>query len=89
MRFPHLDLILAAITAALSVATVLSFSGMSFAVKTRGLPLAFFAAIFAVGGWRAARTWNQVWRRGRSDWERLVYDYGVRTVGYSTAIRYS
>jgi hypothetical protein len=44
------------------------------------------AVIFAIGGWWAARTWRQLWRAGRSPWERLVYDYGVRGFGFSTAV---
>jgi hypothetical protein len=86
MRLPRADLMLAAIAAGLSVATVLNFSGIDFALKTRGTGLALFAALFAVGGWWTARTWNQLWRRGRGAWERLVYDSGVRTFGYSTAV---
>jgi hypothetical protein len=30
-----------------------------------------FAVIFAAGGWWTARTWRQLWRAGRSPWERL------------------
>jgi hypothetical protein len=86
MRLPHSDLILAAIAAGLSVATILSFSGIDFAIETKGALPALFAAIFSVGGWWTARTWNKLWRCGRSDWERLVYDHGVRIFGYSAAV---
>lgn len=55
-------------------------------VMTRWRFFALFAVVFAVGGWLTARTWRQVWRTGRSQWERLVYDYGVRGCGFSTAV---
>jgi hypothetical protein len=45
-----------------------------------------FAVIFGVGGWWTARTWRKLWRAGRSQWERLVYDYGVRGSGFGTAV---
>jgi hypothetical protein len=86
MRLSHADLILTAIAAGLSFATTLNFGGINFTLKTKGIPLALFAVPFAVGGWWTARTWNRVWRWGQSDWERLAYDYGVRTVRYSTGV---
>jgi len=44
-----------------------------------------FASIFAVGGWWTVSTWKQLWRKGRSKWEILVYDHGVRGFGLGTA----
>ena len=51
MRLPHADLILAAIAAGLSVAILVSFSGIDFAIKTNGVLPALFAAIFGVDNW--------------------------------------
>jgi len=39
------------------------------------------ALTLAVGGWWTVFTWRRIWRRGRSDRERILYDYGVRGVG--------
>jgi hypothetical protein len=33
-----------------------------------------------------ARTYRTLWRRGTTPWGRLVYDYGVRGFGLSTAV---
>jgi hypothetical protein len=52
----------------------------------RGTIFIFWAPLFAIAGWWTAHAWKQLWRRGRSDRERLVYDYGVRTVGLLGAI---
>lgn len=32
------------------------------------------------------RTWRTLWRRGTTPWGRLVYNYGVRGFGLSTAV---
>jgi hypothetical protein len=85
MRIAHADVVTAAIAAGLSAVTILSFSGIDFAIKTRGVVLAIFAVMFSAGGWWTARTWNKLWRSGRSDWEHLVYDNGVRGMGYLMA----
>jgi hypothetical protein len=47
----------------------------------RGTIFVFWAPLFGIAGWWAAHAWNQLWRRGRSDRERMVYDYGVRGFG--------
>ena len=39
------------------------------------------ALILAVGGWWTVFTWRRIWRRGRSERERILYDYGVRGFG--------
>jgi hypothetical protein len=44
------------------------------------------AAIFAFGGWWTVRSWRVLWRRGRSRREKIVYDTGVRGVGFTTAV---
>ena len=93
MRLPHADYILAAIAFGLCSAMILSSSsvhvnGSDFlhVISTRWKFVVIFSLILAVGGWWTARTWRQLWRCGRSAWERLVYDYGVRLFGFSTAI---
>jgi len=93
MRSLHAVPILALFAAVLVVALLLAESGINgtwpdfkHLVTTRWRFFALFAVIFAVGGWWTARTWRQLWRAGRSPWERLVYDYGVRGVGFSTAV---
>ncbi len=42
--------------------------------------------LFALGGGWTVRTWKALWRRGRSQRERLMYDYGVRSMGLITAV---
>jgi hypothetical protein len=93
MRSSHAVPILALVAAASIVALLLIESGISttwpdlqHVFMTRWRFFALFAVIFAVGGWWTARTWRQLWRAGRSPWERLVYDYGVRGFGFSTAV---
>ena len=39
------------------------------------------ASLFAIAGWWTVFTWRRIWRRGRSDKERIIYNYGVRGVG--------
>jgi hypothetical protein len=41
----------------------------------------FCASVFAIGGWWTVFTWRRIWRRGRSDRERVLYNYGVRGFG--------
>jgi hypothetical protein len=41
-----------------------------------------FGGLFAIGGWWVVHTWRALWRRGRSSRERLLYDEGVRGVGF-------
>lgn len=93
MRSSHAVSVLAVISAATIVTLLLTesgingtWSGFKHVVMTRWRFFALFAVIFAVGGWWTARTWRQLWRAGRSQWERLVYDSGVRGFGFSTAV---
>jgi hypothetical protein len=93
MRSSHAVPILALIAAASIIALLLTESGINgtwadfqHVVLTRWRFFALFAVTFTVGGWWTARTWRQLWRAGRSSWERLVYDYGVRGFGFSTAV---
>ena len=93
MRSSHAVSVLALVSAATVVALLLAESGINgtwsdfkHVVVTRWRFLALFAVIFAVGGWWTARTWRQLWRAGRSRWEWLVYDSGVRGFGFSTAV---
>lgn len=93
MRSPHAVPILAVVASASIVALLLAESGINFTwpefqhvITTRWRFFALFAVIFAGGGWWTARTWRQLWRAGRSPWERLVYDYGVRGFGFATAV---
>jgi len=93
MRSSHAVAILALVAGASIVALLLTESGINGTwpgfqrvVVTRWRFFVLFAVIFAVGGWWAARTWRQLWRAGRNPWERLVYDYGVRGSGFSTAV---
>ena len=93
MRLPYAELILAGAAAGLSVATLLMFSDIGFnahyfqhVVITRWKFFALFAMLFAIGGWWTVRTWRQLWRCGRSDWEQLVFDRGVRGFGLQTGI---
>jgi hypothetical protein len=41
-----------------------------------------FGLLFAIVGWWTVHTWKALWRRGRSSRERLMYDLGVRGVGF-------
>ena len=93
MRSSHAVPIVAGIAAVSIVVLLLAESGIDgtwsafqHVVMTRWRFLAFFAVIFAAGGWWTARTWRQLWRAGRSQWERAAYDYGVRGFGFSTAV---
>jgi len=93
MRSSHAVSIVSVVAAASVVALLLRESGINCTwldlkkvVMTRWRFFAMFAVIFAVGGWWTARTWRQLWRTGRSRWERLVYDYGVRGYGFGTAV---
>jgi hypothetical protein len=93
VRSSHAVPILALVAAASIVALLLTESGINgtwadfqHVVLTRWRFFALFAVIFTVGGWWTARTWRQLWRAGRSPWERLVYDSGVRGFGFSTAV---
>jgi len=83
----------AVIGACMSFTVLLVYGGVRLdlrqllrAVENRALLLALFALVFSIGGWWTVRTWRQLWRRGRSSKERLIYDYGVRTVGLFTAV---
>jgi hypothetical protein len=93
MRSSHAVPILAIVAAASIVALLLSDGGTNITwsdlqhfVITRWRIFVMFAVIFAVGGWWTARTWRQLWRAGRSPWERLVYDFGVRGFGFGTSM---
>ena len=93
MRSSHAVPILALVAAASIVALLLTESGINgtwayfqHVAITRWRFFALFAVIFAVGGWWTARTWRQLWRAGRSPWERLAYDYGVRFYGFSMTV---
>jgi hypothetical protein len=93
MRSSHAVSVVALFSAVTVVALLLAESGINgtwsdfrHVVMTRWRFFALFAVIFAVGGWWTARTWRQLWRAGRSRWERLVYDSGVRGFGFSTAV---
>lgn len=52
----------------------------------RAAVLAVITSPFAIGAWWTVRTWNRLWRCGRSPWEKTVYDFGVRIFGFWTAI---
>src|ERR1700685_1595139 len=93
MRSSHAVSVLAFVSAAAGVALLLTESGINgtwadfkHVAMTRWRFFALFAVIFAVGGWWTARTWRAVWRAGRRQWERLVYDSGVRGFGFGTAV---
>jgi hypothetical protein len=88
MRSRHADLIVGAVAAAISLVISLKYSGADLNIHDlwHVLPLAVFVAYFAMGGWWTVRTWRLLWRRGRSTWERIVYDHGVRVFGFLTAI---
>jgi hypothetical protein len=93
MQQLHAEPILAAIAAALGFIAILANSGIKFdgpelrhVLATRWRFLFAFCLIFAVGGWWTANTWRKLWRQGRSRWERLVYDYGVRGGGFATGV---
>jgi hypothetical protein len=83
-----------ALVAAASVVTLLltesvingTWPDIQHVLMTRWRFFLLFAVIFGVGGWWTARTWRKLWRVGRSPWERLVYDYGVRGSGFGTAV---
>lgn len=93
MRSSHAVPILA-LVAATSIVVLLpkesgtngTWSSFQHVVMTRWRFFAMFAVIFAIGGWWTARTWRQLWRAGRSPWERLAYDSGVRGFGFGTAV---
>jgi H+/Cl- antiporter ClcA len=93
MRSAHAVPVFALVAAASVVALLLRESGINgtspdfqHVLMTRWRFFLLFAVIFGVGGWWTARTWRKLWRAGRSQWERLVYDYGVRGFGFSTAV---
>jgi len=94
MCAPHAEPIGAAIGACISFITLLVYGGTTgldlrqllHTVRNRAAILGLFAVIFAIGGWWTVHTWRQLWRRGRSPRERLIYDYGVRGFGFSTAV---
>jgi multisubunit Na+/H+ antiporter MnhB subunit len=93
MRSPGAEFV-GAIIAACSIVVSLvvnSEDGMSlsralYLLRTRTGVLALFGLLFAIGGWWTVRTWRRLWRSGRSPWERVVYDYGVRLFGFSLSI---
>jgi hypothetical protein len=85
MRSRHADLIAGALGACISLMVSLKYGGADFNIHDV-LPLVVFVAYFAMGGWWTVRTWRLLWRRGRSSWERIVYDHGVRAFGFLTAI---
>jgi hypothetical protein len=92
MRAPHAELGGAAIGALVSSATLVAYSDLPSNLhllmrELRGRAVLFevFAVIFAIGGWWSVRTWRRLWRRGRSARERLIYDYGVRSMGVLVA----
>jgi len=41
----------------------------------------FCTSVLAIAAWWSVFTWRRIWRRGRGDRERILYDYGVRTFG--------
>jgi hypothetical protein len=55
-------------------------------LATRAVVLGAITSPFALAAWWTVRTWKQLWRYGRSPWERAVYDYGVRFIGIFTAV---
>jgi len=92
-RSAHAVPVFALVAAASVVALLLTESGIrgtwpdfQHVLMTRWRFFLLFAVIFGVGGWWTARTWRKLWRAGRSQWERLVYDYGVRGSGFGTAV---
>lgn len=40
--------------------------------------VAVIASVLAVAGLVTVLVWRRLWRRGRDEWEKVVYDYGVR-----------
>ena len=78
---------LAAVAACLLlISSVPSFSGASLVFFRKTAPLyALVAVLFGTGGWWTVQTYQLLWRRGRSEWERLVFDSGVRLFGRSMA----
>jgi len=92
MRRSHMDVIVAAVAAAISTATLVFYGGpyadlssMLQTVISRAAPIVPFAAVFGGAGWWTVHTWRRLWRPGRSAWERVTYDLGVRGVGLSMA----
>jgi hypothetical protein len=92
MLAPHAEAGGAAIGALISFATLVAYSNLPSNLHLlmrelggRALLFGLFAVIFAVSGWWTARTWRRLWRRGRSARERLIYDYGVRSMGVVAA----
>jgi hypothetical protein len=93
MRASHAELGGAAIGALISFATLVAYSALPSdlhllmrELRGRAVIFGFFAITFAIGGWWTVRTWRRLWRRGRSQKERAIYDFGVRTYGFSMAV---
>jgi hypothetical protein len=93
MRLPRAEYILAAVAFGLNAAVLLTHGGshgtwsdFQHVVGTRWKFILAFSTIFAVGGWWTAHTWRQLWRTGRSRWERVVYDSGIRGFGFATGV---
>ena len=55
-------------------------------IVSRIVVLGAIVSPLALGAWWTIRTWKQLWRYGRSPWERAVYNYGVRFIGFITAV---
>lgn len=92
MRAPHAEAGGTAIGALIGFATLVAYSNLPSdlhllmrELRGRALLFGLFAVIFAIGGRWTVRTWRRLWRRGRSPRERLIYDYGVRSMGVITA----
>lgn len=92
MRSPYAGLALSTLAACSIVATLVIYSDVEvnlsqfiYVLRTRPGPLVAFGLLFASGGWWTVRTWRRLWRRGRSPWEHVVYDYGVRGFGIVVA----
>lgn len=92
MRSPYAEIAWSALAACSIVATLVIYSDIEmnlsqvlYVLRTRSGPLVVFGLLFAIGGWWTVRTWRRLWRRGRSPWEHIVYDYGVRGFGFGLA----
>lgn len=93
MRSPHAEIVWPIIAACSIVVTILiSIDWEEGSLRPSSVPrarwflLALPGLIFAIGGWWTVHTWKRVWRKGRSSWERIVYDYGVRMSGFIMAV---
>ena len=82
MRHPHAtwQIPLGLAVAAFSVrVAMLAITGRT--IHDRVLPDLTVALLLGLLGYATVLTWRRLWRRGRDQWEGLVYDAGVRGFG--------